>query len=266
MCFGTHRSVKSALDWWRGPGMIPSPMSRAMRIFGRIAALSTLLLVGALVYVTWTIANPSVEILPLAEALVSADSERGRMMRDRAVDRADLEALGLHFEPQQYASYCGVASSVIALNAIGTAGTPLTQDTFFRQPASDVRGRWSTFFGGMSLGQLGELLGAHGARVEVVHVGDTTLGAFRAAARENLARSGDVVLVNYLRAAIDQKSGGHISPLAAYDEESDRFLVLDVSTYKYPSVWVKADAMFDAMNTTDSASNQSRGYVLVGRG
>jgi Phytochelatin synthase len=34
--------------------------------------------------------------------------------------------------------------------------------------------------------------------------------------------------------AIGQEQGGHISPLAAYDAETDRFLILDVSRYKYP--------------------------------
>jgi hypothetical protein len=59
---------------------------------------------------------------------------------------------------------------------------------------------------------------------------------------------------------------GHISPLAAYDKEGDRFLILDVSRYKYPPVWVEAAALFAAMNTTDKDNeNRTRGYVIVGR-
>jgi hypothetical protein len=34
------------------------------------------------------------------------------------------------------------------------------------------------------------------------------------------------VIVNYLRMALGQERGGHISPLAAYDAETDRFLAL----------------------------------------
>jgi glutathione-S-conjugate glycine hydrolase len=72
--------------------------------------------------------------------------------------------------------------------------------------------------------------------------------------------------VNYLRSAIGQSSLGHISPLAAYDKEGDRFLILDVSRYKYPPVWVEAAALFAAMNTTDKGNeNRTRGYVIVGR-
>ena len=69
--------------------------------------------------------------------------------------------------------------------------------------------------------------------------------------------------VNYLRKVISQNSGGHISPVAAYHEGEDRFLILDVSRYKYPPVWVKAAALWDAMAAVDQGSKQSRGYLTV---
>ena len=72
------------------------------------------------------------------------------------------------------------------------------------------------------------------------------------------------VLVNYLRKAIGQEADGHISPLAAYDADTDRFLILDVFRYKHPPMWVEAKALFGAMNTTDSdADNKTRGCVIV---
>ena len=81
-----------------------------------------------------------------------------------------------------------------------------------------------------------------------------------------MAASGRFVIVNYLRKAIGQEKGGHISPLAAFDAESDRFLILDVARYKYPPVWVKTAELFAAMNTTDSDNeNKTRGYVLVAK-
>jgi hypothetical protein len=72
------------------------------------------------------------------------------------------------------------------------------------------------------------------------------------------------VLVNYLRKTLGEETGGHISPLAAYDAKADRFLILDVARYKYPPVWVKTADMFGAMNTPDAANNnKTRGFVLV---
>jgi len=70
-------------------------------------------------------------------------------------------------------------------------------------------------------------------------------------------------LVNYLRKAIGQETGGHISPVAAYNQETDHFLILDVSRYKYPPVWVKAEELWQAMATVDSTSGKTRGFVLV---
>lgn len=73
-------------------------------------------------------------------------------------------------------------------------------------------------------------------------------------------------MINYLRAAIGQEKGGHISPLAAYDADTDRFLILDVSRYKYPPVWVEAADLFAAMNTEDSDNeNRTRGFVLISK-
>ena len=73
------------------------------------------------------------------------------------------------------------------------------------------------------------------------------------------------MVVNYLRKVIGQESGGHISPIAAYNKETDRFLILDVSRYKYPPVWVKAEELWQAINTVDSDGEKTRGFVLVSR-
>jgi len=90
-----------------------------------------------------------------------------------------------------------------------------------------------------------------------------TLDEFRNLVSKNLQEPGNFVLVNYLRKAIGQETGGHISPVAAYNEETDRFLILDVSRYKYPPVWVKAEELWKAMATVDSVSGKTRGFVLV---
>jgi hypothetical protein len=119
---------------------------------------------------------------------------------------------------------------------------------------------------GMTLDQLGKLLALHPVAHEIHHAADASLDAFRAAARDYLRAKDHFVLVNYLRKAIGQQIGGHISPLAAYDAEADRFLILDVARYKYPPVWVKASDLFDAMNTKDAVNdNLTRGYVLISK-
>ena len=118
---------------------------------------------------------------------------------------------------------------------------------------------------GMTLQQMGQLLGSYQVDVKVHHAGDSSLEEFRRLAATNLKQENNFVLINYLRKAIGQKRGGHISPLAAYNEAEDRFLILDVSRYKYPPVWVKTADLWKAMNTTDSSVNKTRGFVLVSK-
>jgi Phytochelatin synthase len=119
---------------------------------------------------------------------------------------------------------------------------------------------------GTTLDQLGALVSYHGLSGEVHHAGDETLDAFRASARKALAERDHFVIINYLRMTLGQQIGGHISPLAAYDEKQDRFLILDVARYKYPPVWVSAADVYAAMNTPDiSNGGKTRGYVLVSK-
>lgn len=118
----------------------------------------------------------------------------------------------------------------------------------------------------MTLQELGELLRRHGVEVETWHAQDTTLEDFRIRARENLSHVNDYVVVNYQRAVLGQREGGHISPLAAYNAAIDRFLVLDVAAYRYPPTWVCATDLWNAMNTVDSTSGRTRGFAVVREG
>jgi hypothetical protein len=86
----------------------------------------------------------------------------------------------------------------------------------------------------MTLSQMGQLLSSYPVHVKVVHAAESNLDKFRRQAIANLQQPDNFILVNYLRKTIGQEKGGHISPVAAYDRQSDRFLILDVSRYKYP--------------------------------
>jgi Phytochelatin synthase len=64
------------------------------------------------------------------------------------------------------------------------------------------------------------------------------------------------VVLNYDRGGIGQGplGHGHWSPIGAYSAEIDAFLIMDVAKYKYPPVWVPADAMFGGVGTLDLCS------------
>jgi hypothetical protein len=39
--------------------------------------------------------------------------------------------------------------------------------------------------------------------------------------------------------SLTNKGAAHVSPLGGYNEESDMFLLMDVSRYKYPVGWIR---------------------------
>ncbi len=114
----------------------------------------------------------------------------------------------------------------------------------------------------MSLDQMGEAMRSHGLDVTIHHAADTGIDEFRESVRDAMSAEGRYVIINFLRAAIGQETGGHFSPLGAYSAD-DRCLHLDTSKYKYPPVWVTVPEMWEAMQAGDSASGISRGYLVV---
>ena len=115
---------------------------------------------------------------------------------------------------------------------------------------------------GLQLRQLAQVLRSHGVEV-VTRVVDESAdaAAVRRELAANLATGDDFVLVNYARRSLGQTGGGHISPLGAYDERSDSFLIMDVNPNRAPWVWVGSDDLIAAMRTFDTVEN--RGYLLV---
>ena len=223
-----------------------------------IAVSALALLSGGAV---WQLAfrAPAVDPSPLPDRLVAATTAEGHRLLADSTAIADYQALMTSFEAQRRPAFCGVASSVAVLNALRPSAPRLTQATFFADLATELH----VTFTGMTLQQLGELLRKHRAEAEIVFARDTNLDTFRAMARANLRNPGDYVLVNYERASLGQREGGHISPLAAYNATADRFLILDVAAYRYPPTWVTAPDLWRAMNTLDPTSGKTRGFVMV---
>jgi hypothetical protein len=226
----------------------------------------------ALALCLWT-TGLSAQTLPLPDNLTDLSSEQGEKYFFESGGLQSYFAVADNFVTQKTQAYCGVASIVMVLNALHTPAptTPeyqpyhtFTQDNLLDEHTDTILPREVLARQGMTLDQLGALLGLHPAAIEVHHAEDGGLEAFRSSARDYLAAKDHFVIVNYLRKSIGQERGGHISPLAAYDAKSDRFLILDVARYKYPPVWVTASDLFAAMNTTDASNNnKTRGYVLV---
>ena len=215
------------------------------------------------------------QTLPLPTSLLDFRANAGAELLLESEARTSYFPLASNFLTQENQAFCGVASIVMVLNALQLPAptTPefepyhtFTQANFLDVRTEAILPQEVLRKQGMTLDQIGGLLSIHPVNVAVRHAAESTLDVFRAEARDHLSKPDHFVIVNYLRAAIGQERGGHISPLAAYDEDTDRFLILDVARYKYPPVWVAAADLFNSMNTTDSDNqDRTRGYVLISK-
>jgi hypothetical protein len=240
---------------------------------------------------------------PAKVALVDFASQESMTRLARAEEKVDFFHLAEQFEGQVNGGYCGPASAVIVMNAIrygndavekprDTSSIPAelaalipkqfdpffhryTQTAFFDAQTDTVKTR-EQLLGkpaapgarpdpGMQLRQLHEILRAHGLESELRVADDKLTDAqIRKELIANLGTEGDYVIVNIHRSALGQVGGGHLSPLGAYDQKSDSFLMLDVNAAMHQWTWVPADALIKAMRTHDTVEN--RGYVLVKEG
>lgn len=212
--------------------------------------------------------------LTLPATSVGLDSAEGQSIWQSSQDKADYWPLIIHYETQQGPAECGPASCVMVLNSLGLQAPAnsvhppfhqFTQTNFFSPAVEKVLPRETLLHQGATLDELGNMLKAWNLTVEIHHGADSNLKDFRSQARRALGSGKQFVIINFHRDPLNQKGGAHFSPLAAYDEKSDRFLMLDVARFRYPPFWITAESLFQAMNTTDSVSQKTRGYLLISK-
>jgi len=230
--------------------------------------------------------------------LVEFASDEGVKRFSNSTAKVDFFTLANQFEGQSNGLFCGPTTAAIVLNAlrpIGNASLPkdksrfsaddlkylpkefdpslarYTQDVVVekgKKPRAEVFGKpvksgdkeVDDF--GYQLRQFNDLLLANGLKTEM-HVVDDKFDSKKVISdmAANLKKRNDYVIVNYKRAEVGQKGGGHISPVAAYDQKSNSFLILDVNPSKATWVWMPADTLIKGMRSFDTVEN--RGYVLV---
>ena len=74
---------------------------------------------------------------------------------------------------------------------------------------------------------------------------------------------GCFMVVSFSRFSLGQTGDGHFSPVAAYSEETDRCLILDVARFKYPPYWVSVEDLYKSLCPKDSVTNMSRGWFML---
>lgn len=194
------------------------------------------------------------------------DSDEGQERLQRSEAKAHFWKLTRFYECQLRSSYCAIASSVMALNALNVEAPPsrffrpyrlFTQEEFFEAQCNKEKIReW-----GMTMQELSREFKKYYVSVELFEADNMSDDQIRPALINALKDPKQVVIANFYRENLEQTGYGHWSPLAAYDEGSDSFLILDVARYKYPPFWVKASFFFNAMRVKDG--NHSRGFLIL---
>ena len=203
---------------------------------------------------------------------IALTSREGQDLLLHSTSRVAYWPLSVHHETEVGLSHCGPASAVMVLNALGIAApTTLThppfhmfeQDNFFTSATDAILPEAKLKRQGATLEELAAMVTCHGTRVEVYHAADVSAEEFRRHARHAVETPGEFIIINFLRAPLDQQGGGHFSPIAAFHIDSDRLLVMDVARYKYPPFWTTVSDLHRSMNTVDRTAGKTRGYMVI---
>jgi hypothetical protein len=196
-----------------------------------------------------------------------------RYRRAAAVASESSAAMMANFVTQQTQSYCGVASSIVVLNALGATPAPAMHDyTYWTQ--SDVfafLGLPSDFgTAGLSLTEMVTFLQQR-LPATAKYAEDSDVATFRAdviAATTVAGNNGtsSCIISNFDRQVVHQAGGGHHSPVGLYDKSTDSVLLLDVARYKYPPSWLPVETLFLAMSGGDPIAEHSRGWAVATAG
>ena len=231
--------------------------------------------------------------------LVGWNTEEGKSRLASSAYKTDFFQLAHNFQPQANPLYCGVASSVIVLNALrlsrnavpsqkslevvvpenlGGGRRPYpaySQLTLLGERTEAVKHRdvielkntgaeGGEIDPGLTLAQLKGILEAYDTCVDLHYAdadSEAAVAAFREHLKSVLADSVRFLLVNFNGSTIGAATHGHISPVAAYDEKTDSVLLLDVAGYFNPWYWAPVAHLYGAMHTLDG--DHYRGYLIV---
>lgn len=208
---------------------------------------------------------------PLPKNLINFTSPKGQILLKINLNLNALKLIS-HFTSQENLGYCGPASAVMILNSTNIVPPVVspyapygyfTQDNFFNDTVKKIITPEIVKKQGMTLTELGQSLKVYGLKVQIIPANKTNLTHFRNALKNALLNN-QFIIVNFLRTALQQQGSGHHSPVVAYDVRTDRFLLLDVARFKYPSYWVKSEDLWRSVNTiADPQKKIYRGFLII---
>lgn len=231
-----------------------------------IPAVLAILLSFASGVAWYAFSAPPAEHLSLPDDLIAAPAEEGRRLLMASSSKVDYGQLDALLKPQIRRGFCGPATMAAVINAALQPPVPVTQTSLFTPAASAIKSELAVSLSGLTLGEFAQIVQAHGLIAQAFHTDQTDVASFRSAVQASLSEPLTYLVVNYDRRVLGQAGAGHISPLGAFDADTDRVLVLDVATHRYPYTWVPVSRLWSAMATIDNDSGLARGYLLITAG
>ena len=218
-------------------------------------------------------AAPSFYRRPLPETQVPFASDEGRRLFREALADGTMEgyfAQAEQFHTQQEPSFCGLATLVVALNALAI------------DPGRMWKGPWR-WYGeelldccapldkikneGITFDQFACLARCNGAAPTATRATEENADGFRAAIISSVTKpEGEVLAIAYTRRVLGQTGDGHFSTVAGYHRARDLALVLDVARFKYPPHWAPVALLHAAMLPHDATTGRARGFITLRRG
>jgi len=73
----------------------------------------------------------------------------------------------------------------------------------------------------------------------------------------------ELIAISYWTEAVGQFGGGHYSPVAALDRQTNSVLMLDTTRYKCVPHWIPVELIFQSMLPIDIVTGASGGYIVL---
>jgi hypothetical protein len=238
-----------------------------------LTLLSSLLLLGTAYGDEAELAKATISPPWMSEDLVPLTPGEGVERFLKSTYRGDFWYLFRYYDTQYTDTYCGVASSIMVLNAlhierpegerIGGYRLFIQEEHFFTPEVNKIVSSDVVKLIGMTIEELSAALTTFGVKSSYYYGNTMDEQDFRDLLKISLEDPNTFLIANYHRPTIGQEGGGHFSPIAAYDEASDSVLILDVSRYKYPPIWVKINKFLLSMQVVEKGRGLPRGIISV---
>lgn len=227
--------------------------------------------------------------------VVTWNSPEGIKRLESSKFKNDFYQLANFYQPQINPIYCSAATGTAILNALNynrirsQKSAEVTspegklipfnlylQSNFFNKRTDRIKNREiinlkakndkGNYDPGLSLKDFSRILRRYGLTTKTTYVksfDEESIMKFRKIVKKTLSENKKFIAINFNGRVIGNKTGGHISTLGAYHEESDSILVLDVALHKNIWYFVSLEELYKAMNTKDD--DQYRGYLIVSK-